>query len=198
VGATKDATRERILDAATLSFGKYGYGVTTNEDVARRAGITAPALYQYFGSKKMLYVEAVRSANRAIVPYFRKAIGDSHSALDGLCALARAYAVAHDRHAGITPLLSAIPVEMRRHHEIAEAMRSEPHEVFQLVIGLVEQGVSNGEIAKDMADGVVSMFLACTMGLSVQASVMGVGRFSAATETFARLLQAGSTTFSVE
>ena len=188
-GSTSDATRRDILDAASACFGERGYGATTNRVIAARAGITSAAIYQYFDSKKALYVEAVRSARRLIVPHLRDAVVGSRSAREGLCALARAHAMAHAKHPGVTPLLTAIPVEVRRHAEIADAMRTEPNEVSQMLAEIARRAVSTGEVAEVTAEGVSSMFLACTMGLSLHASLIGSARFGAATETFAKLLE---------
>ncbi len=150
--------------------------------------MTPAAIYQYFDSKKALYLEAVRSAHRLILPYFRDAVAGRESARGAFRELARAYAVAHDRHPSVTPLLSALPVEMRRHSEIAEAMASGPHEFSEIVEDLAARGVANGELAAELSEGTVSMILACTMGLSLHASLMGKARFETAVEAFARLL----------
>ena len=51
-----DATRERILQAATEVF-RRGYRATSLDDVAARLGITKPAIYHYFPSKEHLLCE---------------------------------------------------------------------------------------------------------------------------------------------
>lgn len=47
------ATRERILDVAADVF-QHGYHVTSLDEVARRLGVTKPAIYHYFPSKEHL------------------------------------------------------------------------------------------------------------------------------------------------
>ena len=49
------ATRQRILDAAVARFAGQGFRDTTVAAVARDAGVTAPAVHQYFGSKQELF-----------------------------------------------------------------------------------------------------------------------------------------------
>jgi hypothetical protein len=78
---------------------------------------------------------------------------------------------------------------MRRHAELADAMRSEPHELLDTIRSIVDAGVGTGELRADWAEGVASMYLACTMGLSLHASLMGSAWFSAAVEAFGRLLE---------
>jgi AcrR family transcriptional regulator len=188
-GSTSEATRQRILDSASRCFGERGDGATTNHDIAERAGITTAAIYQYFQSKTALYVEAVRGANRLIVPHFRDAVAGAHSTREGLRALSNAYGVAHERHPAVTPLLSAIPVEMRRHAELADAMRSEPHELLQMITEIVGKGIATGEVRPECAEAVASMFLACTMGLSLHAALMSSARFASAVDAFGRLVE---------
>jgi hypothetical protein len=136
-----------------------------------------------------LYVEAVRGAHRLIVPHFREAVAGTRSTRDGLRALSLAYGVAHERHPAVTPLLSAIPVEMRRHSELADAMGAEPHELLEMITEIVGRGIGTGEVRPESAEGVASMFLACTMGLSLHASLMGSARFAAALEAFVQLVE---------
>src|SRR5580700_4312441 len=49
------ATRQRILDAAVARFASQGFRDTTVAAVARDAGVTAPAVHAYFGSKQELF-----------------------------------------------------------------------------------------------------------------------------------------------
>jgi AcrR family transcriptional regulator len=49
------ATRQRILDVAVVRFAGQGFRDTTVAAVARDAGVTAPAVHQYFGSKQELF-----------------------------------------------------------------------------------------------------------------------------------------------
>jgi AcrR family transcriptional regulator len=175
--------------SACACFGERGYATTTNQDIADGAGVSSAAMYQYFDSKKALYIEAVRNAHHLIIPHFKDATSTLESAREGFRELAHAYAVAHELHPAVTPLLSALPVEMRRHAEIADAMHSEPQEFLQIIIDVAARGIESGEIEPANAESIVSMVLACTMGLSLHAALMGKARFDSAVEAFARLLE---------
>lgn len=54
--------RGHVLDAALLTFARYGYRKASMEDVARAAGISRPGLYLYFASKQDLFRAAVTHA----------------------------------------------------------------------------------------------------------------------------------------
>src|SRR6185437_16446495 len=53
------ATRRRIVDAATELFVATGYGTTTLEQIAERAGVAVQTVYFHFGNKRTVLKEAV-------------------------------------------------------------------------------------------------------------------------------------------
>ena len=53
------ATRRRIVDAAAELFIDEGYGVTTLEQIAARAGVAVQTVYFHFGNKRTVLKEAV-------------------------------------------------------------------------------------------------------------------------------------------
>ena len=56
------ATRERLLAAAVASCVEWGFEGATVADIARRAEVSAPAIYNHFGGKVELLVAAGRWA----------------------------------------------------------------------------------------------------------------------------------------
>jgi AcrR family transcriptional regulator len=55
-------TRERLLVAAAASCVEHGFEGATVADIARRADVSAPAIYNHFGGKVELLVAAGRAA----------------------------------------------------------------------------------------------------------------------------------------
>jgi AcrR family transcriptional regulator len=53
------ATRRRIVDAAAELFIADGYGATTLEQIAARAGVAVQTVYFHFGNKRTVLKEAV-------------------------------------------------------------------------------------------------------------------------------------------
>jgi AcrR family transcriptional regulator len=66
-------TAERILDVAEEIFAEKGYDGATLRDVAARAGLRTPSLYNHFPSKDSLYTAVLE---RGIGPVLR-ALGES-------------------------------------------------------------------------------------------------------------------------
>ena len=87
------ATRERILEAATELIGLHGVAGTSTEDVRKAAGVSGSQLYHYFDSKQALIRAVItRQAEAPLVPG-RPLMG----ALDSFDAL-RAWADAAVEH----------------------------------------------------------------------------------------------------
>jgi AcrR family transcriptional regulator len=68
-----ERTRQRILDAATAEFARYGLGGARVDRIAARAGANKRMLYYYFGDKDRLFLAAlearyahIRSAEQAL------------------------------------------------------------------------------------------------------------------------------------
>ncbi|WP_016931829.1 TetR/AcrR family transcriptional regulator [Rhodococcus sp. R1101] len=56
---TSDETRQLIIDAAGKAFATRPYRDITLKDIAEDAGVSAPLIIKYFGSKEQLYEELV-------------------------------------------------------------------------------------------------------------------------------------------
>jgi AcrR family transcriptional regulator len=52
--------RDEIVAAAMTEFAQTGFAGTSTEAIARRSGVSQPYLFQLFGTKKDLFIAAVR------------------------------------------------------------------------------------------------------------------------------------------
>ena len=57
---TADERREEIIAAALHAFAEGGYAGTSTETIARAVGVSQPYLFQLFGTKRELFLAAVR------------------------------------------------------------------------------------------------------------------------------------------
>ena len=90
------ATRERILEAATELIGRHGVAGTSTEDVRKAAGISGSQLYHYFDSKQALIRAVItRQAETPLVP--GRPIMGALDSFDALQAWADA-AIEHQEH----------------------------------------------------------------------------------------------------
>ncbi|WP_410566198.1 TetR/AcrR family transcriptional regulator [Amycolatopsis sp. cmx-4-61] len=93
------ATRERILEAATELIARHGVAGTSTEDVRKAAGIGGSQLYHYFDSKQALIRAVItRQAEAPLVPG-RPLMGALDS-FDALQAWADAAVESQEHHGG--------------------------------------------------------------------------------------------------
>ena len=80
---TADERREEITRAAVTHFGKTGLHGTSTETIAHAVGVSQPYLFRLFGTKKELFMAALRWAFDHTVERFRvagEAAVDQHDA----------------------------------------------------------------------------------------------------------------------
>jgi AcrR family transcriptional regulator len=77
---TAEERREEILHAAVARFGRTGLHGTSTESIARDVGVSQPYLFRLYGTKKELFIAAVRWSFEHSVAVFREA---GESATDG-------------------------------------------------------------------------------------------------------------------
>ena len=90
--------KREILEAAERTFGRAGYWSATTAQIAAAVGITQPALYRYFPSKRQLFIEAVALRQSELEGRIIEAVAGGGTALDKLRRLSRsttAYALEH-------------------------------------------------------------------------------------------------------
>src|SRR5260370_24204937 len=75
---------DRILDVATMLFLSHGFGATSIEAVAKRAGISKRTFYHRFSGKEMLFEAVVRRLIDFWTPPFDTALLEAPSLAEGL------------------------------------------------------------------------------------------------------------------
>src|ERR1700730_6613581 len=75
---------DRILDVATMLFLGHGFGATSIEAVAKRAGISKRTFYHRFSGKEMLFEAVVRRLIDLWTPPFDTALLEAPSLAEGL------------------------------------------------------------------------------------------------------------------
>jgi AcrR family transcriptional regulator len=91
---SKDERRREIVEAATREFAVGGLSGTPVERIAKTVGVSQPYLFQLFGTKKALFVAAVRRAFERTVATFRTAAaeaGEDAGPADILMSMGTAY-----------------------------------------------------------------------------------------------------------
>ena len=159
-------TRRRILKIARARFASSGYGSSTNRALADEVGITAGALYHYFGSKLDLYV----AVNDDVWARIDGRLGEAVEGADGFVGKFEALLdTAHELNEEdptLAAFVGSIRADMRRHPEIAEALGPEIRRGNNLLVQMVNAGVSSGEIDREHRRFVIEYVLTILVGLT--------------------------------
>jgi len=74
--------RRQILDTALTSFSVSGYHNTSMNDIAEALSMTKPVVYQYFDSKRALYLELLRFVGDDLVTTVTASVAGSNNPHD--------------------------------------------------------------------------------------------------------------------
>jgi AcrR family transcriptional regulator len=109
-------TRRRLLDAAAKVLSQKGYAATRLVDVAKEAGLQAPAIYYYFSSRDELIDEVLWTGVSTVHQHLEKTLADLPGETDSMQRLLAAveahlwcelevsdYAIASIRNVGQVP-----------------------------------------------------------------------------------------------
>src|SRR5215207_459684 len=80
----KEFDRDAALRAAIAVFADRGFEGTSTEDLLRSMGISRQSLYDTFGDKRNLYLEALHHYNSASVSDLIRTLNTASSPLKGL------------------------------------------------------------------------------------------------------------------
>ena len=161
---SKEERRREIVEAATHEFAVGGLYGTPVETIAKRVGVSQPYLFQLFGTKKDLFIAAVRRAFQRTVATFRAAAAEAGEEADTktvLIAMGMAYyRLLEDR--------DLLLMQMQAYaacgdEDVREAVREEFLRLVRFVQGA--SGASDLDVREWLAQGML-MNVAAAMDLS--------------------------------
>ena len=138
-----DDSRSRLRSAAVAAFAERGFHGTTTRDIATAAGMSPAALYVHHRSKEELLHELSREGHEATVALIRSAVAGHDSPTEQLYALVYGFAIHHARgHTQARVVNYELASLSPEHLAGIMALR---REIDELVRGVVDAGVANGE-----------------------------------------------------
>ncbi|MGH0033936.1 MAG: TetR/AcrR family transcriptional regulator [Myxococcota bacterium] len=191
----RDARRHEILEAAERVFARSGYWNATTVDVAKEVGLTQPALYRYFDSKRTLFVEALVLREWEGVEAYVRAVQHPGSALDRLRALTRSALELTLAHPDMGRLRVQAAVVAAEDEEIRELVRTARRSLRSAYERLIRQGQEDGSVRSDAvpaaaAATLVSIAHDCDVGLVLGDDESGTTQAAATLETYLDSLSA--------
>ncbi|MCY9787881.1 TetR/AcrR family transcriptional regulator [Nocardiopsis sp. EMB25] len=106
----REATRQRLFDAAIALISEQGYGATTVDEIAERAGVAKGTVYYNFGGKSELYTALMEWGVTRLADTLKEAVpapGPEVGPREALAAVLRAGVVFIGTHEALARLLMA-------------------------------------------------------------------------------------------
>ncbi len=70
--------REQLIEIARAAFAELGFDGVSVEEIATRAEVSKPMIYEHFGGKEGLYAVVVDREVRSLLESLRAALGEGH------------------------------------------------------------------------------------------------------------------------
>lgn len=99
-----DERKRLILEGAEEVFGDLGFAGADTTKIARAAGVSAPALYRYFPSKKELFLATLKQAGPRLAGIFSETAEQAADPLDAIWQFGLGYYDRVQAHAPVMKL----------------------------------------------------------------------------------------------
>ncbi|VEB97618.1 Intercellular adhesion protein R [Cedecea lapagei] len=165
----KQLDRDKALDAAKRLFWQRGYAGVSADDLIKEMGIARQSLYDNFGSKRALYLEALRSYNTGNVGALIQLLREEKSVRETLkrLLLAPAQLSQEEREMGCFNVSSLSEFGLAD-PEVLAASEGSRVAANAAIESLIDEGKRNGELPAHLNTRVASNYIACiSAGLKV-------------------------------
>jgi AcrR family transcriptional regulator len=161
----REERRQQILEAAFKVFSQKGFGAATVSDVAARAGVSQGTVYWYFDSKEELLSQSVLSYFDDLGQGAMQALEQCATASAKLRALGEALVGFAASVRGLLTLFLEFWASSARRQEVAPIWIDLLVQYKDLVVGIIDEGVQNGEFRPVEAEPLVWALMAAYDGL---------------------------------
>jgi AcrR family transcriptional regulator len=167
----REFDRELALERATDLFWAKGYGSTSTEDLLAAMGIGRQSLYNAFGDKRALYLEALERYQRATTAGHAQRLKAPDSPLAGVEALLLGLIAEDDGRRSMGCMgVGAISEFGAGDPALAELRASVGPALFSCLVERLREGQAQGEIDRAMNADEAARFIQMTMtGLQLAA-----------------------------
>jgi AcrR family transcriptional regulator len=153
---SRPARRVQLLGAAQEVFVAQGYHAAAMDDIAERAGVSKPVLYQHFPGKLDLYLALLDHHSDALVQAVKGALDSTHDNKQRVAATMQAYFDFVDSHGGAFRLV--FESDLMNEPAVRERVGRATRECAELVSALIaEDGGLPPEESMLLAVGLVGM-----------------------------------------
>ncbi|MEU9183545.1 TetR/AcrR family transcriptional regulator [Streptomyces sp. NPDC048484] len=148
----RQATRQKLYEAAVTLIAEQGFSATTVDEIAERAGVAKGTVYYNFASKSVLFEELLRHGVGLLTASLREAVEktdrDGGSRVDALDAMIRAGLGFIGRYPAFTQLYVA---ELWRTNRAWQStLMVVRQEAVAVVEDVLRDGIANGELSDEI------------------------------------------------
>lgn len=158
-------TRERIIMQAAELFNQQGYAGSSVSDIMRVTGLRKGGIYNHFGSKDELALEAFDYAINRMRRKYAEAIKGKTSAIDQLIAIVSIYRniVEDPPLKGGCPLLNTAIESDDTHPALRDKAREAMDQFLKFIRIVINRGKRKGEILSSVDEASVSVYIVAAM-----------------------------------
>jgi AcrR family transcriptional regulator len=171
VARPQEFERDAVLEKAIAVFSEHGYEGTSTDVLLRAMGISRQSMYNTFGDKRGLYLEALQHYNAGSTAAIIRSLGAaSSSPLKGLEAALLAFASRPPNGASACMGVSAICEFGRSDHEINLVTEAASRTLLSAFERLINDAKAAGEIDRRIDVRAAARFMTATLsGLKITA-----------------------------
>lgn len=165
-------TREYIVKQAAELFNQQGYFGSSISDIMRVTGLEKGGIYNHFGSKDQLALEAFDYAIQVLARKYTEALRGRKSSIEQLISIVSIY-----RHIiedpplkGGCPLLNTATESDDTHPALRDKARQAMDQFRKMISMVIHRGMRKGEISPTVEVESVSVFIISTMEGAVMMS----------------------------
>lgn len=160
-----EETRQMILHRAAEVFNRKGYYGASLADIMEATGLEKGGIYNHFGSKDDLALEAFDYAVDLVRQEFQAALKDKRDAIDRLRAVVGVYRAMPDGTpvAGGCPVLNTAVEADDTHPVLRDHARRAMDEWCEFIHRIVTKGIERGQVRPDVQPDEVATLVIATL-----------------------------------
>ena len=141
--------RRQIIESAREAFAGQSYAKVGTADLAKAAGVSEPALYRYFSSKKELFLATIRSTGPRLLELWQSIAYDVEDPLETLWSIGVHYYDYLQSQSG-DMRLQFQAISEADDPEVRDALRENFARFVDFVAETLEEGQRRGIVRRDL------------------------------------------------
>ncbi len=168
----REATRERILDAAVIAFARRGSEATMSE-VASEAGVSQGLAYRYFKGKEAIYMTLIERMLRTSTPLTSRVGTMPGTPLERLSFIVSMILDDRQKNPELYQFFYQVLADRKLPEDLRDIMERNGKAFQETLRELIVEGQAAGEVAKDDPDELVTAVMICLEGVWREMAIRG-------------------------